>query len=150
MQAECHSHFGSSFLKKPMFDMRLGVYAICHVGRRRISSCQKTRRQSACRILGVSLEATDKEVRIAFHRKALQCHPDMIQDQDDKKVAEAEFKELESAYAHLLGRPGRTISTPTAEAGAPSKSRAVKTRWQPGPSLLFSSDRSNLMLSSSV
>ncbi|HXT09068.1 MAG TPA: molecular chaperone DnaJ [Roseiarcus sp.] len=49
-------------------------------------------------ILGVSKTATDAELKAAFRKTAMSCHPD--RNPGDKQ-AEARFKELNEAYQHL-------------------------------------------------
>ncbi len=49
-------------------------------------------------ILGVSKTATDTEMKIAFRKAAMQCHPDR---HPGDKEAEARFKELNEAYQCL-------------------------------------------------
>ncbi len=48
--------------------------------------------------LGVSRTATDAELKSAFRKAAMQCHPDR---HPGDKQAEARFKELNEAYQHL-------------------------------------------------
>ena len=48
--------------------------------------------------LGVSKTATDAELKSAFRKAAMQCHPDR---HPGDKQAEARFKELNEAYQHL-------------------------------------------------
>ncbi len=49
-------------------------------------------------ILGVSRTATDVEMKIAFRKTAMECHPDR---NPGDKAAEAQFKELNEAYQAL-------------------------------------------------
>ncbi len=49
-------------------------------------------------ILGVTKTATDVELKIAFRKAAMQCHPDR---NPGDKAAEARFKELNEAYQAL-------------------------------------------------
>ncbi|MGD0566698.1 MAG: DnaJ domain-containing protein [Candidatus Goldiibacteriota bacterium] len=51
--------------------------------------------------LGVGKNATPEEIKSAFRSKAKEIHPDMIQDEAQKKVAEEKFKELGEAYSIL-------------------------------------------------
>ena len=53
-------------------------------------------------ILGVSKTATDDELKKAFRKKAKQWHPDA--NPDNKKEAEAKFKEVNEAY-EVLSNP---------------------------------------------
>ena len=48
--------------------------------------------------LGVSKTATEAELKAAFRKAAMQCHPDR---HPGDKQAEARFKELNEAYQHL-------------------------------------------------
>src|SRR5258708_9797678 len=48
--------------------------------------------------LGVSKTATDPELKSAFRKAAMQCHPDR---HPGDQQAEARFKELNEAYQHL-------------------------------------------------
>jgi molecular chaperone DnaJ len=50
-------------------------------------------------ILGVSRNATKDEIKSAFRKKAIQCHPD--KNPDNREWAEAKFKELAEAYEIL-------------------------------------------------
>ncbi len=49
-------------------------------------------------VLGVSKTVTDVEMKSAFRKAAMQCHPDR---HPGDKQAEARFKELNEAYQHL-------------------------------------------------
>ena len=49
-------------------------------------------------ILGVSKTASDAELKSAFRKSAMQCHPDRHPGDKD---AEARFKEINEAYQHL-------------------------------------------------
>jgi len=51
-------------------------------------------------ILGVSKNATVDEIKSAYRRLALKCHPDRVPE-DQKKEAEEKFKEISEAYAVL-------------------------------------------------
>ena len=48
--------------------------------------------------LGVAKTASDAELKSAFRKAAMQCHPDR---HPGDKQAEARFKELNEAYQHL-------------------------------------------------
>ena len=52
--------------------------------------------------LGVSKTATDAELKSAFRKAAMQCHPDR---HPGDQQAEARFKELNEAYQHLSDAP---------------------------------------------
>ena len=56
-------------------------------------------------VLGVSRQATDEEIKKAYRRLALQCHP----DRSSEPGAEAKFKELNEAYEVLSDGEKRGI-----------------------------------------
>ncbi|VVC03838.1 Chaperone protein DnaJ [Candidatus Bilamarchaeum dharawalense] len=51
-------------------------------------------------ILGVSKDADEKQIKKAYRRLALKYHPDRNKDAD----AEEKFKEINEAYAVLIGK----------------------------------------------
>lgn len=50
-------------------------------------------------VLGINKNATDDEIKSAFRKLAKKYHPDA--NQDNKKEAEAKFKEINEAYENL-------------------------------------------------
>lgn len=54
-------------------------------------------------ILGISKEATTEEIKKAYRKKALKCHPDKTSGLPDKarQLAEEEFKEINNAHEIL-------------------------------------------------
>ncbi len=65
--------------------------------------------QEAAELLGVSVDASTDEIKRVFRKKALKYHPDKYRAEhhDDgvtKDDAEDHFKELSSAYDHLMSR----------------------------------------------
>ena len=56
-------------------------------------------------ILGVSKSASDDEIKRAYRSLARKAHPDVVHD-GDKHHAEAQFKEINEAYA-VLSDPGK-------------------------------------------
>jgi len=61
------------------------------------------------KILGVSENATDKEIKAAFRKKSILFHPDKQANKSDKekKEAEAKFKEVNEAYQVLSDKDKR-------------------------------------------
>lgn len=59
-------------------------------------------------VLGVSLEATDEEIKSAFRALALKWHPD--HNPDNKKEAEDRFNEITNAYS-ILSDPTKRPAT---------------------------------------
>ena len=52
-------------------------------------------------ILGVSKDATADDLKKAYRKRAKQYHPDAQHTEEDKKKAEAKFKEINEAYSVL-------------------------------------------------
>ena len=46
--------------------------------------------------------ADPEEIRVAYRKLVKQCHPDMIQDPEEKKVAQARMVQLNLAYEEAL------------------------------------------------
>lgn len=59
------------------------------------------------KILGVSKDATDDELKKAFRKLAKENHPDAQQDEAAKKQAEVKFKEINEAYSVLSDKTKR-------------------------------------------
>lgn len=59
------------------------------------------------KILGVSKDATDDEIKKAFRKLAKANHPDAQQDEAAKKQAEIKFKEINEAYSVLSDKTKR-------------------------------------------
>ncbi len=59
------------------------------------------------KILGVSKDATDEQIKKAFRKLAKENHPDAQQDEAAKKQAEVKFKEINEAYSVLSDKTKR-------------------------------------------
>ncbi|HSE43542.1 MAG TPA: DnaJ domain-containing protein, partial [Acidobacteriota bacterium] len=57
-------------------------------------------------VLGVTREATEQEIKSAYRKIAMKCHPDR---NPGDKAAEDQFKEAAEAYAVLGDREKRTL-----------------------------------------
>ena len=66
------------------------------------------------KILGISRNATDKEIKSAFRKLARQFHPDL--HPNDKK-AESEFKEINEAYEILSDQEKKSLMNKTSVIG---------------------------------
>lgn len=51
--------------------------------------------------LGVSQDATVPEIRAAHRKRVLKCHPDKIQDESQRNIAQDEFQRVQQAYELL-------------------------------------------------
>ena len=56
------------------------------------------------KLLGVSKNANEEEIRKAYKKMALKWHPD--KNQDNKEIAEEKFKEISRAY-EVLSNPNK-------------------------------------------
>jgi len=63
---------------------------------------------SAYKILGISPEATDEEVKKAYRKMALKYHPDRVTSmgEDVEKAAKLKFQELQAAYEDIKKQRG--------------------------------------------
>ena len=76
--------------------------------------------------LGVPETAPDAEIKAAYRRRALQCHPDLVQD--ERELADKEFRQISEAYQCLSNAKERQrydakrrrSATPTTKTSAPS------------------------------
>mmetsp|Transcript_54361 Transcript_54361/g.118964 ORF Transcript_54361/g.118964 Transcript_54361/m.118964 type:complete len:211 (-) Transcript_54361:125-757(-) len=78
-----------------------------------LSYCRRDSRRRACALLGVTPKASEAQIKKAFKKKALLCHPDIVVDEHRKVAATQDFLALEEAYSLLLGKNN---STPAAAA----------------------------------
>uniref|UniRef100_A0A7S2G167 J domain-containing protein n=1 Tax=Haptolina brevifila TaxID=156173 RepID=A0A7S2G167_9EUKA len=64
---------------------------------------KKSQRKDLYKVLGVTKHATDHEIKKAYKKMALQCHPDRMTNASDeeKAVAEKRFKEVGEAFEVL-------------------------------------------------
>lgn len=65
-------------------------------------------RKDPYKVLGISSEATDDEVKRAYRRLALKYHPDKVEGMGEevKRNAEAQFREIQEAYENIKQRRG--------------------------------------------
>jgi len=64
---------------------------------------KKSQRKDLYKVLGVTKHASDHEIKKAYKKMALQCHPDRMTNatDDEKAVAEKRFKEVGEAFEVL-------------------------------------------------
>merc|ERR1712093_249396 len=61
---------------------------------------QKSKRKNYYKILGVEKNATESEIKKAFKKQAIKCHPDKVSP-DQRATAEERFKDLNEAHEVL-------------------------------------------------
>ncbi len=73
--------------------------------------------EEACRILGVAPDATEQQIKDAYHALAQLLHPDVHQQKSEKvrKKAEDEFKKVNQAYDILKDLQNRPSPKPKLE-----------------------------------
>jgi len=62
---------------------------------------KKSKRKDYYKILGVSKDSSDDEIKKAYRKMALKEHPDRCQDEELKQEKESAFKEIGEAYSTL-------------------------------------------------
>lgn len=86
--------------------------------------------QDAWSLLGVSRQASQKEIKAAYRRAALQFHPDLCDDPARRAAAEAHFKDLSAAYQRLT-RGGAAGGARAASYAGSAAEWAARTRAPP-------------------
>ena len=67
-------------------------------------------------VLGIRTNATPKEVKLAYRRKAWQLHPDVNTSPD----AVEQFNQVQQAYAQLMGKASEECAPQPSEPSPPS------------------------------
>ena len=67
------------------------------------------------RVLGINKNATEREIKTAYRKKAIKWHPD--KNRDNPKEAEKKFKEISEAYQVLIDKEKREIYDKFGEEG---------------------------------
>jgi len=86
-------------------------------------------------ILGVSPGASQEEIKHAFRRRALECHPDQA-DEGEKERAQEEFLRVREAFEILRGdeqgwsRTSRSEDEEDASSGGRGRRRSYAERWR--------------------
>jgi hypothetical protein len=99
-------------------------------------------------ILGVRPEASQEEIKAAFRKRALECHPDRAAD-GEKEEAQEEFVRVREAFEILCDEedrraPRRTEPKSAPDADDPSRARgprqSYKERWRNAKKVRVSKD----------
>jgi hypothetical protein len=98
-------------------------------------------------ILGVGPEASQEEIKNAFRRRALECHPDQVEE-GEKEAAQEEFLRVREAFEALRdGEDGRWspepedgIETEEKNGRTRGSSRSFKERWRNAKKVRVSKD----------
>jgi hypothetical protein len=77
-------------------------------------------------ILGVGPEASQEEIKSAFRRRALECHPDQVEE-GEKESAQEEFLRVREAFEALSDGEDRNW-TSEAENGTETEEESGRTR----------------------
>lgn len=103
--------FGATFRKTALvsgavackFTTRVPTADTCSWGVRSFASASEAR--DLYKVLGVSRDASDEDIKKAYRKLALKWHPD--QNKDNQAKAEAKFKEISEAYSVLSDKNKR-------------------------------------------
>ena len=89
-------------------------------------------------VLGVRDDASQEEIKRAFRERALECHPDRV-DAEDEAAAKEEFMQVRKAF-ELLSDPQKRAaydanaedpdSTSSASTNSSSRRRSYKKAWR--------------------
>jgi len=109
-----------------------------------ISSCEKHfQSTNLYEVLGVSKDATDKELKKAYHRQSLKIHPDRVQE-EEKEIATEKFQILGKVYSILTDKDRRAVYDETGEVDDENDPNPDKD-WEHYWRLLFKMDKSDII-----
>merc|ERR1712070_271858 len=69
---------------------------------------KKSKRKNYYKILGIAKDAQEHEIKRAFKKAAMTCHPDKVKE-EDKEAAEQKFKDINEAQEILCDPRKRQI-----------------------------------------
>lgn len=100
-------------------------------------------------ILGIGPEASQEEIKSAFRRRALECHPDQAEE-GEKEAAQREFLRVREAFEILSDGEDRHWSNGSANGASPEESssktrsrgshRSYKEKWRNAKKVRVSKD----------
>jgi hypothetical protein len=87
----------------------------------------------SCKVLGVNEHISEEDLKVAFHKKALQFHPDRFFNAppSEQQAAERKFREAKTAYEQVASRfksPGEHGSAHFYYPGAAAANPVLKRR----------------------
>lgn len=91
----------------------------------------ESKKETPWQVLGVARDASEKEIKKAYRRKALQYHPDKQVTDEDKAAANEIFAKLTASYEKLISDLGQKNGTSTA-AAPPEQAPASKKKDDKG------------------
>lgn len=98
-------------------------------------------------ILGVSPDASQEEIKNAFRRRALECHPDQA-DEQEKEAAQEEFLRVREAFevlsdtenGHWSSRSDASSDDNESSSRSRGRRRSYKERWRNAKKVRVSKD----------
>jgi hypothetical protein len=128
---------------------RRGLYGFMSTARSS-EPCRCTRFQGAMStyhdILGVNPDASQEEIKSAFRRRALECHPDQA-DEGEKEAAQEEFLRVREAFEILSdtenghwSNGSDTASEEDSSSRSRGRRRSYKERWRNAKKVRVSKD----------
>jgi DnaJ family protein C protein 7 len=122
---ECNSKYPQAFYKRGDLNQKLGnfddairdfhsaqeldpsKFNLEELIRKARIEAKKAKKKDYYKILGISKEADEQEIKKAYRKLALKYHPDRVHDPEEKEKAEKTFKDIAEAYSVLTDKDKR-------------------------------------------
>jgi len=117
------AHLGTSYSQQQQQQKLLLHHPFRHFA---TATQSNKKHQTPYEVLGVSILASDKEIKMAYYKKAKESHPDM--NPNDPK-ARARFQEIANAYEFLSSPTDRRIYDWTGSASSTTSSTSSSSSW---------------------